>query len=228
MRGGYIIIRSGITDHLLASRLGFFELGIYATIHLQADFRSGLWWGSAPRLLATAPSGTNLRQVQKALQSLASIGFLRPFHIQGARGNYPVLIDKYDIRTGALRGMRLNAAQSVSWRSPFYEVGAEGDAEADAEQGTELAPSQYSVSNMQDSKTRSHSKRTSTPPEEIEQRRKIEARNRREQIEVSHEKNQRAAESHLHVGEGPSAAVFGVRPKAAVLERNRRREAANG
>jgi hypothetical protein len=153
LRGGYIIIRSGITDHLISSRLGFFEFGVYATIHLQANFKTGIWWGSAPRLLATAPSGTDLRKVQKALQALAEIGFLRPFHTHGARGNYPVLIDKYEIRIGALKGQRLNAARSVSWQRPFYEAGAEGDAERDtetdaehsAEDDAEATPSQYAV-----------------------------------------------------------------------------------
>lgn len=142
---GYAIIRRGLLDHLLEGRLGFFELGIYTTIHLQADFQTGVWRGSAPRLLATAPAGTTLREVQRAVQILVKIGFLRTFQTHGSRGNYAVLIDKYDVRIGALKGRRLNAAKSVSWREPFYEPCAERDAEANAE----AAPSQYSVSKKQ-------------------------------------------------------------------------------
>jgi hypothetical protein len=129
-RGGFAIIRGGILDHLVSGKIGFFELGLYATIHLQADFKTGVWWGSSPKLLAAAPSGTSLRDVQRGLQTLVEIGFLRTFRIHGARGNYPVLIDKYDVRTGALSGTRLNAAKSESWRKPLYESCAEAVAEA--------------------------------------------------------------------------------------------------
>lgn len=119
---GYAIIRSGILDHLLSGKLSLFDLGIYTVVHLQADFKTGIWWGSAPRILASSPAGTSLRAVQLGLQTLTEIGFLRRFHKQGSRGNYPVLIDKYDIKLGALRGRRLNALKSDSWSAPFYEL----------------------------------------------------------------------------------------------------------
>ena len=130
--GWYAILRSGILDHLLAGKLGYPEIGIYTTIHLQADFKTGIWRGSAPRLLAAAPRGASIRDVQRWLQILTRIRFLRPFHRHGERGNYPVLIDKYDVRIGALKGMRLNAWASTSWEQPCYEVCALGDAEDDA------------------------------------------------------------------------------------------------
>lgn len=147
---GYAIIRSGVLDHLVRGRLGLLELGVYSVIHLQADFQRGIWWGSAPRLLACAPSGTSIRQVQRALETLREIGFLRPFRAHGQRGNYPVLIDKYRVRTGALSGYRLNAWKSKSWESPFYELVAEDDAERDAEGVAERAPS--SVISSQESR----------------------------------------------------------------------------
>lgn len=138
----FAILRSGILDHLLAGELGYSELGIYVTIHLQANFKTGIWWGSAPRLLATAPRGTSLRKVQSWLQTLSAIGFLRPFHDHGARGNYPVLIDKYEVKIGALKGNRLNAGKSESWRRPFYERCAENDVDVNTESGAEPAPNQ--------------------------------------------------------------------------------------
>ena len=143
---GYAILRSGILEHLVAGRLGYPELGAYATIHLQADFRTGIWWGSAPRLLATAPRGTSLRDVQRWMQTLTRIRFLRPFHRHGERGNYPVLIDKYDVKTGALRGMRLNAWRSESWEHPYYEFCALPVAEEDALPVAVAAPSSVSSS----------------------------------------------------------------------------------
>jgi hypothetical protein len=146
---GFAIIRGGILDHLLASTISFFDLGIYVTIHLQANFQTGVWRGSAPRLLAAAPRGTDLRQVQRALQNLAKVGFLRSFHVRGQRGNFAVLINRYDVKLGALKGRRLIAAKSDDWRHPFYEScaedvadsDAENDAESDAESDAEGAPS---------------------------------------------------------------------------------------
>lgn len=145
-RNGFAKIRAGLEDHLIAGCIGFFEAGVYTTIHLQADFKSGLWIGSAPRLLATAGRGASLRAVQHALERLAEIQFLRAFHIPGTRGNYPVLIHKYEPSFGALKGMRLNAVASEDWRHPVYEPVAEGDTErvteADTESDAEDAPSQ--------------------------------------------------------------------------------------
>jgi hypothetical protein len=145
MSGGFAIIRGGILDHLLAGTISFFDLGIYVTIHLQADFATGVWLGSAPRLLAAAPRATDLRKVQRSLQNLVNAGFLRSFHVRGSRHNFPILINRYDVKLGALKGKRLIAAKSEDWRHPYYESCAEdvveGGTEAGTEGGAEPAPS---------------------------------------------------------------------------------------
>lgn len=142
MRNGFAKIRSGLEDHLVSGRVGFFEAGIYLAIHLQADFRTGVWIGSAPRLTATAPRGASLRAVQRAMERLEEIGFIRSFHTSGVRGNYRVFIHKYEPCFGALKGKRLNALASVNWRSPIYEAVAEDDAVRDAVSVAEDAPYQ--------------------------------------------------------------------------------------
>ena len=149
MSSSYAVIRSGIIEHLLSGRLSLFDFGVYTVVHLQANFRTGIWRGSAPRILATSPRGASLRAVQRGLETLNEIGFLRSFHQRGLRGNYPVLIDKYDVRTGALKGMRLNAWKSESWEKPRYEVVAESVAQPGAENVAESAPS--SVCSKQES-----------------------------------------------------------------------------
>lgn len=150
--GGYAIIRVGVLDHLLSGRLGLFELGIYAAIHLQADFRTGVWWGSAPRLLASAPRGTSLRRIQEGLDRLREIGFLRPFHVPGRRGNYRVFVDKYDVKLGALSGKRLNAWKSETWKSPVYEERNPGRADGSADARADGAPIQDSEGRSQETK----------------------------------------------------------------------------
>jgi hypothetical protein len=133
MKERYIPIRPGILEHLLRGDISAFEFGVYVIVHLQADYGTGIWRGSAPRVLNSAPRGADLRKIQRAIEHLAEIGLLKPFTSQGKRGNYPVLINKFTVRSGALTGMRLNACRSLSWQRPVYESCADGDAEGVAE-----------------------------------------------------------------------------------------------
>jgi hypothetical protein len=151
----FAIVRD-LQDHLIAGRIDFFDLGIYLTIHWQADFATGVWWGSAAKLHATGAGGFSLRHVQRSLQTLRAIGFLAPFHKggprghkHGQRGNYPVLLNKYRPLSGALRGKWLNAAASTDWRHPVYEPCGEGDTDHDALRDAQQPPVQYSVPNSQ-------------------------------------------------------------------------------
>jgi hypothetical protein len=129
----YIPIRPGILEHLLRGDISAFEFGVYVIVHLQADYGTGIWRGSAPRVLNSAPRGADLRKIQRAIEHLAEIGLLKAFTSQGKRGNYPVLINKFTVRSGALTGMRVNASKSNSWEHPVYEFCADSDAEGVAE-----------------------------------------------------------------------------------------------
>jgi hypothetical protein len=133
MKERYVPLRPGIEEHLVRGAMSVCEFGIYSLIHLQADYRTGIWRGSAPRILATAPRGASLRQIQRALEHFEELGYLRSFRPRGARGNTAYLIDKFTVRSGALKGHKLNAAKSKSWQHPFYELVAEDDAEPVAE-----------------------------------------------------------------------------------------------
>jgi hypothetical protein len=129
-----------LLDHLEAGKIGAFDLGLYTIIHWQTDFKTGIWWGSAPKLLAAAPRGTTLRRVQESLVTLIRIGFLKAFRTPGKRGNYPVLISKYSVRTGVLRGKRLNAVKSTDWRNPCYELCTDGATDGATAEATDGAP----------------------------------------------------------------------------------------
>jgi hypothetical protein len=160
MNHGRFAIMRDLQDHLIAGKLNFFDLGIYTAIHWQADFKTGIWWGSAPKLHAIGPTGFSLRSVQRSIEKLTRIGFLKPFHKHGQRGNYPVLINKYLPLSGALRNFRLNAAASADWRSPKYEPCALRDTLHD----TDGAPIQYSVSSNQESGGRQKPAAKPAPP----------------------------------------------------------------
>lgn len=126
----FIPIYPGILDYLLRGDISRSEFGLYVVMHAQADFSTGIWTGSAPRIAGSAPRGAELRAIQREMQRLADIGLVKHFHKHGARGNFPWLINKYICRFGALRGKQLNAALSTSLRDLRYESCAESDAES--------------------------------------------------------------------------------------------------
>jgi hypothetical protein len=168
MSKGFVQIRRGLEQHLISGSIGLFEVGAYLVMHLQADFETGIWTGSAPRLQATAPRGASLRDVQRAIERLSEIKFVRVFHVQGQRGNYRVLIHKYEPQFGALKGKRLNAFASESWCNPVYEVCAEAvtenGAESDAETVAEDAPYPKEEENREERKQTHRQKRAPGDP----------------------------------------------------------------
>jgi len=136
---GFVKIRRGILDHLLCGIISIFEFGIYVILHLQADYRTGVWTGSAPRLRAAGPRGARMRDLQRALQRLGQIGFIRIFRIPGKRGNYHVLIHKFESTDTALIGRRLNAFKSSSWEELVFEACIDDDTDG-ADNDTDIAP----------------------------------------------------------------------------------------
>jgi hypothetical protein len=149
--GRFIVLRD-IQDHAIRGDLSLFDLGVYSVIHFQTEFSTGLWFGSAARVHATAPEGASLRDVQRSMEHLEELRFLRSFRKHGQRGNAPYLVHKYEPLTGALRGKRLNAFASDDWRARVYESCALPDTETDAL--TNAQADTYSVSSTQDSEGR--------------------------------------------------------------------------
>lgn len=141
------------------------EFGLYTVIHIQADFRSGIWRGSASRILATAPRGASLRQIQRALEHFEELGYLKSFRAQGVRGNAPYLIDKFTVRSGALMGYRLNAAKSECWQHPFYELVTEIVSEEDAVPVAEHDALSRSKKEEIRKKKESHAANSTPPPD---------------------------------------------------------------
>jgi hypothetical protein len=108
-------------------KISLFQMGVYTTIHLQADYKTGIWNGSASRIARSTPRDADLKAIQRALEHLDKIGFIKRFHKQGTRGGYPVLLDKYEPRQGGLKGLRLNARKTKDYRHPIYEPRTDAD-----------------------------------------------------------------------------------------------------
>ena len=163
MKETYVPIRPGILEHLLRGDISAFEFGVYVMVHLQADYGTGIWRGSAPRILNSAPRGAKLREVQRALEHLSELGLLKHFHRHGQRGNFPFLINKFTVRSGALKGQRLNAEKSNSWQRPHYESCADVDADDDAHVRAQDAPIQEGRRKKEEKSPRRNPRRQPTP-----------------------------------------------------------------
>ena len=123
MDSTFIKLRAGLQEHMELGRLSLFDVGVYVSIHFQADYERGTWIGCAGKVLAKCPRKGNLRQIRHSISRLEAIGFIKCFRKpHGARGNYTAVINKYEVPFGALKGMRVNAEKSKSYDNIHYEA----------------------------------------------------------------------------------------------------------
>jgi hypothetical protein len=118
---GFLALRSGIFDHLNQSRFTANDWMVYTILLRQCDWQSGRWNGNAYRIRAAVGNSLTIRQIQHAMRRLVEKGYTKTFHKQGAKGNYFVLIHKYRVCVGNLKGKVLNALKSDSYTRPLYE-----------------------------------------------------------------------------------------------------------
>jgi len=124
---GFLALRAGIFDHLNQSRFTPNDWMVYTILLRQCDWKSGRWNGNAFRIRAAVGNALTIRQIQHAMRRLVDKGYTKTFHQQGAKGNYFVLIHKYRVCVGNLRGKVLNAVKSPSYKHPVYEDECERD-----------------------------------------------------------------------------------------------------
>jgi hypothetical protein len=124
---GYTQKRRGAVDHLRDGRLSLLEYGAHDLLLALADKATGMWWGSAKGLAATCGAGdVTERQARHLLESLEKKRYIRRFAKKRGHGNYPILLNKFEVTFGAYKGMRLNAEETSDWRNPVYQV-CQGD-----------------------------------------------------------------------------------------------------
>jgi hypothetical protein len=143
---GHVKRRRGILGHLQDGRITLLEEGAHDVIGMLADKATGIWFGSARAFAASCGAGdVSERQARHLLESLGRKGYIRRFSTPRAHGNYPILVNKYEVTFGAQKGMRLNAERTTDWRNPVYEPclehGAERAPYQEVEVERELKPS---------------------------------------------------------------------------------------
>lgn len=153
MTQGYHRTRRGIVEHLQDGRLTLLEAGAFELIRLVADYKTGIWWGSAKALEGKCGAGDiDTRKARRILESLERKGYIRRFATERGRGNYPILIDKFEVSVGAESAqkiMRLNTALTNDWASPYYEDLPTVGAAIGAAGGAATAPYKEVISNKE-------------------------------------------------------------------------------
>jgi hypothetical protein len=122
---GFLAVNRTIFDHVRSGKLHPTAFGMYTFILQECDWGTGVWWGSAHRLVEDFGHTAELRTIRDNLARLFKLGFLKSLRRKGRRGNYFVLINKYRPTVGVLRGYELNADESIDLQTLVYNSRSE-------------------------------------------------------------------------------------------------------
>jgi hypothetical protein len=112
--------RRGILEHLQQQRLCITDFAVLQLLLLLADKKNGVAWTKA-NALADFFQDRNWRTVKDSLHRLKEKRYIKSFQQLGSRGNYPILVNKYEITVGDLKNRRVVAEHTVDWRQPETE-----------------------------------------------------------------------------------------------------------
>jgi hypothetical protein len=153
---GFLATRRGLLEHLRDGRLTLQAKGAFQTICEMADWKTGVWWGSARALAAICGAGdVSERQARHLLESLEAAGYIKRFAVPGKRGNYGIVVHKFEIRVGELV-YRVNAALTQDCKRPVLEL-CQLDGEVQGEVDGEVSAPLKEVRSKQEKKPKGKS-----------------------------------------------------------------------
>lgn len=117
----FIALNRRLEKHIEQSRLDASELGVLTLIHLQCDYRTLVWFGSAAKV-ANLLCVTE-KQGRRILESLESKGFIVRTTTPGRRGNYPIKLTASSGRDMGELESSSEASSSETKQSLNYECG---------------------------------------------------------------------------------------------------------
>lgn len=114
-------IRNGLREHIQEGKLPPFDLGVYTALHLLSDWSTGVCHACALSIAFFFGNPSWKTRIQKSLRRLRDRGYIHYPKGRGGRGAYPILIHKYEVTVGKLKGTRLNAWKHGNLGKPEYE-----------------------------------------------------------------------------------------------------------
>lgn len=128
MSEGFYKRRRGIVEHIEAGSIDLLEDGIHDYLSLKANLvigsacsiPVGVVYTSAPAIHVHCKRVSE-RTIQRCLEHLEAIGWLKTFKTPGKRGNYPTLLCRASVHDLSGTEFRVNGAKTIDWRKPVYE-----------------------------------------------------------------------------------------------------------
>jgi hypothetical protein len=105
---------------LQAGKITFLGLTIYAILLRQMNWQTGMWHGSASKIVWGIGDQVGDRTVQMKFTELQAAGLVKSFYKPGSRLDYFIAIDKFHIRVGGCKGSTLDAFATQNPREPVY------------------------------------------------------------------------------------------------------------
>jgi hypothetical protein len=106
---GFTPFANGIRDHLRDGMFTPTEWCVYTTLHLWAEWGTGIYYGNAESLTPIWAGNLKQRTVRDCLYSLREKKYINYREGDGKRGPFNILINKFVCRKGTLTGWKLDA-----------------------------------------------------------------------------------------------------------------------
>ena len=125
----FIALNRELDQHIQMGRLDAAEVGVLTLIHLQCDYRTLTWPGSAAKVASLLR--VTEKQARRILEALESKGFIERQTTPGKRGNYPVQLTALAGRDmGELRATTNQTKERENGSSTGISGRASGELEA--------------------------------------------------------------------------------------------------
>jgi len=123
---GYYKRRRGILEHLESGRISLLELAIHDFLCLKmncligtaATIPPGVCITSATAIHAVCPKQISERSIQRCLEHLEEIGWIKRWNERGKRGNYPILVCRQSVADLSGNEYRVSGEDTTDWHNP--------------------------------------------------------------------------------------------------------------
>jgi hypothetical protein len=125
---GFYKRRRGILEHLESGRINLIDLAVHDYLNLKANLLigsassipPGICITSAAAIHAVCPGQISERAIQRSLEHLEKIGWIKRWNVQGKRGNYPVLVCRGSVHDASGNEYRINGNETTDWHYPKW------------------------------------------------------------------------------------------------------------
>jgi hypothetical protein len=129
MNQGFYKRRRGILEHLEGGKISLLDLAVHDYLNLKANLvvgngssvPPGVCITSAAQIHTTCPRQISERAIQRSIEHLCEIGWIKTWRTPGQSGKYPILIARSSVADLSGNEYRVNAVATTNWRSPVLE-----------------------------------------------------------------------------------------------------------